>query len=117
MWHRFMFLDLDYSSTICCKIYLFPIILANLSINHIMRVYSWTLFCSIDLYVCLNITTTLSRLQQVYAWRVLIAFVLSDSAMLWTVALQDPLSRDSPGKNTRVDCHPRLQGIFLTQGA
>ena len=23
---------------------------------------------------------------------------------------------DSPGKNTRVDCHALLQGIFLTQG-
>ena len=24
--------------------------------------------------------------------------------------------RDSPGKNTAVDCHALLQGIFLTQG-
>ena len=25
--------------------------------------------------------------------------------------------RNSPGKNTRVGCHPLLQGIFLTQGS
>ena len=34
----------------------------------------------------------------------------------WTVARQAPLSWDSPGKNTGVDCHTLLQGIFLTQG-
>ena len=26
-------------------------------------------------------------------------------------------TRDSPGKNTGVDCHSLLQGIFLTQGS
>ena len=31
-----------------------------------------------------------------------------------TVALQAPLSGDSPGKNTRVDCHALLQEIFPT---
>ena len=40
---------------------------------------------------------------------------------LWTVACQALQSKlfspwDSPGKNTRVDCHVFLQGIFLTQG-
>ena len=34
---------------------------------------------------------------------------------LKTVAHQAPLPRDSPGKNTGVDCHALLQGIFLTQ--
>ena len=34
---------------------------------------------------------------------------------LWTVAHQDPLSMGFPGKNTRVDCHAFLQGIFQTQ--
>jgi len=34
----------------------------------------------------------------------------------WTVACQAPLSWDSPGKNTGVDCHVFLQGIFLIQG-
>ena len=34
----------------------------------------------------------------------------------WTVASQAPLSKGSPGKNTRVDCHALLQEIFLTQG-
>ena len=34
----------------------------------------------------------------------------------WTVACQAPLSWDSPGKNTEVDCHVFLQGIFLIQG-
>ena len=39
-------------------------------------------------------------------------------ATLWTIA---PLMLfcpwDSPGKNTGVDCHALLQGIFLTQGS
>ena len=35
--------------------------------------------------------------------------------MLWTVAHQAPLPWDSPGKNTGVNCHLRLQGIFPTQ--
>ena len=39
------------------------------------------------------------------------------SETLWTVALQAPLSMDSPGKNTGVECHALLQGIFLTQGS
>ena len=33
------------------------------------------------------------------------------------IAHQIPLSMNSPGKNTRVDCHALLQGIFLTQGS
>ena len=38
-------------------------------------------------------------------------------ATLWTVAGQAPLCPwDSPGKNTEVDCHVLLQGIFPTQG-
>ena len=37
-------------------------------------------------------------------------------ATLWTVACQAPCPWDSPGKNTGVGCHARLQGIFLTQG-
>ena len=36
---------------------------------------------------------------------------------LWTVAHQAPLPRDSPGKNTGVDCHALLQAIFPTQGS
>ena len=36
-------------------------------------------------------------------------------ATLWTVALQAPLSWDSPSKNTGVDSHSLLQGIFPTQ--
>ena len=34
----------------------------------------------------------------------------------WTVALEAPLSWDSPSKNTGVVCHAPLQGIFSTQG-
>ena len=34
----------------------------------------------------------------------------------WTVACQALLSRDFPGKNTRMGCHFFLQGIFPTQG-
>ena len=36
-------------------------------------------------------------------------------AIPWTVAWQDPLPWDFPGKNTRGGCHFLLQGIFLTQ--
>ena len=35
----------------------------------------------------------------------------------WTVARRAPLSMDFPGKNTGVDCHFLLQGIFPTQGS
>ena len=35
----------------------------------------------------------------------------------WTVAHRAPLSMDFPGKNTGVDCHFLLQGIFPTQGS
>ena len=35
----------------------------------------------------------------------------------WTVAHQAFLSGDSPAKNTGVDCHALLQGIFPTQGS
>ena len=34
----------------------------------------------------------------------------------WTVAYPTLPPWDSPGKNTEVDCHFRLQGIFPTQG-
>ena len=57
-------------------------------------------------------------------------FKHTDPAMLCLVAqscptLFDPMDcsppgssahGDSPGKNTRVDCHAHLQGIFPTQG-
>ena len=36
---------------------------------------------------------------------------------LRTVAWKPPLSMGSPGKNTGVDCHALLQGIFPTQGS
>ena len=35
----------------------------------------------------------------------------------WTVAQQSPLSTGLPGKNTVVDCHFLLQGIFPTYGS
>ena len=43
-----------------------------------------------------------------------IASVVSDSLRLYGPKLLYPL--DSSGKNTGVDCHALLQGIFLTQG-
>ena len=39
--------------------------------------------------------------------------VVSDSATLWTVACQAPLTMGCPGKNTWACCHFLLQGIFL----
>ena len=42
---------------------------------------------------------------------------MSDSVTLWTVAPTRLLCPwDSPGKNSVVDCHTLLQGIFPTQG-
>ena len=41
--------------------------------------------------------------------------VVSDSCNTWTVARQASLPWDFPGKNTGVDCHVFLQGIFPTQ--
>ena len=38
-------------------------------------------------------------------------------ATLWTIARQAPLSWDSPGKNTGVDCNALLYVIFPTQGS
>ena len=35
----------------------------------------------------------------------------------WTAAHKTPLSKGFYSKNTRVDCHFLLQGIFLTQGS
>ena len=37
-------------------------------------------------------------------------------AVPWTVASQLFSPCDSPGKNTAVDCHALVQGIFLPQG-
>ena len=42
--------------------------------------------------------------------------VMPDSVSPWTVAHQPTLSIGFSGKNTGVDCHTLLQGIFLTQG-
>ena len=35
----------------------------------------------------------------------------------WTIASKALLSMGFSGKNTGVDCHLQLQGIFLTQGS
>ena len=43
--------------------------------------------------------------------------VVSDSAILGTVATRLLCPWNSPGKNTGVGCHSLLQGIFLTQGS
>ena len=43
--------------------------------------------------------------------------VISDSATLWTVACQAPLSMEFSSQNRGVVCHSLLQGIFLTQGS
>ena len=42
--------------------------------------------------------------------------VMSTLCDPWTVALQVPLSRDFPGKDTGIGCHFLLQGIFPTEG-
>ena len=59
-----------------------------------------------------------SRLHQGIAF--LFACILSRFIHVWPFGLQ-PASLlcpwDSPGKNTIVDCHALLQGIFLSQGS
>ena len=42
---------------------------------------------------------------------------MSDSATLWTAAHQALHPWDPPGKNSGVECHDLLQGIFPTQGS
>ena len=61
-----------------------------------------------------NLDTEYSVFSSMYESR----SVLSDSLRphaLWPVRLLCPW--DSPGKNTGVDCHFLLQGIFPTQGS
>ena len=41
---------------------------------------------------------------------------MSNSVTLWTVALQAPLSTDSPCKSTGAGCHALLQGDLLYPG-
>ena len=50
----------------------------------------------------------------------IVVWSLSPVQLLWShvqVVHQAPLSWDFPGKNTGVDCHFLLQGIFPTQGS
>ena len=42
--------------------------------------------------------------------------VMSDSVTPWTIAHQDPLLWDFPGKNTGLGFHFALQGVFPIQG-
>ena len=51
---------------------------------------------------------------QIYNWlRLFSCSVVSDCFVIpWTVACQAPLSMDFPGKNTGVDYHFLLYGIF-----
>ena len=42
--------------------------------------------------------------------------VMSDSVTPWTIAHQDPLLWDFPGKNTGLGCHFFLQDVFPIQG-
>ena len=46
-----------------------------------------------------------------------VASVVFDSAALWTVIRQAPLSMGISGENTGVCCHAFLQGIFPNQGS
>ena len=57
----------------------------------------------------------LNQLEDVHAYLLSRFSPVQLFATAWTVAHQDPLSMDSPGKNTGVGCPALLQGIFLTQ--
>ena len=83
------------------------------------------LFCCLRLYMFAHVTMhlqpcTLVALIETQHHKVKpsVASVMSDSATLWNVARQAPLSvhGDSPGKNTAVGCHFLLQGIFPNPG-
>ena len=50
------------------------------------------------------------------AYKTKFFIVVSDRATLWTEPARRLCPWDSPGKNTGVDCHFLLQGIFPTQG-
>ena len=83
------------------------------------------LFCCLCLYMFAHVTVhlqpcTLVALIETQHHKVKpsVASVMSDSATLWNVARQAPLSvpGDSPGTNTAVGCHFLLQGIFPNPG-
>ena len=59
--------------------------------------------CTLCVCVCVCVCCHLSRVQFFVTLR--------------TIAHQAPLSINSPGKNTGVDCHALRQGIFPTQGS
>ena len=58
----------------------------------------------------------LNQLEDVHAYLLSRFIPVQLFATAWTVAHQDPLSMDSPGKNTGVGCPALLQGVFPTQG-
>ena len=57
----------------------------------------------------------LKQLEDVHAYLLSRFSPVRLFATVWTVAHQDPLSMDSPGKNTGVGCPALLQGVFPTQ--
>ena len=58
----------------------------------------------------------LKQLEDVHAYPLSRFSPVRLFATVWTIAHQDPLSMDSPGKNTGVGCPALLQGVFPTQG-
>ena len=54
--------------------------------------------------------------KEMYCVKSLQSHSLWDIVTLWPVATRPLCPRDSPGKNTGVDWHALLQGVFLTRG-
>ena len=83
------------------------------------RSFCWLFLWFFPLFYCLIVLVTRFHRAEVlgkYMHACLVASVMSDSLWPhgpWPTRLL--LLRDSPGKNTGVDCHALLQGIFLTQ--
>ena len=68
---------------------------------------------------CYNhLPTSIFPTRLIYYMRASVShLVIYNSATPWTVALQVPLSMDSPGKDTGVGIHSILQLISLTHGS
>ena len=72
---------------------------------YIHNVYTMHIYTHTHTYICVCVCVCV---YSFYMHACSVTSVVSDSATLWTIAHQAPLSWDSPGKNTRVGCHSLL---------
>ena len=76
-----------------------------------------TLLLTEQEFVVISCYMIVIRLHKVSCCCDLVSKLLYYFTTLWTVACRLLCPWDFPGKNTGVDCHFLLQGIFMTQGS